>query len=324
MFKNNIQLAISILLVSVSGFSQSKTPQFEKSLRPEVYMGMCNLKDLANSSNIKKWTYVRENLNGIWVNGAATGKENIIKIVKSIKTRNALFIAPLSARNPFEIKNSFLLYYNALTDAGLVFNKPGLVLVNDYLSKKGQDPLRYYDDGDIALTDAYVNGLKQNKNGDIFGDRYYITTRHGPFMLGVYKSEKDPNNILIGKGYGTFLDAKGSAYERDAKELSHETKYKQSYIQAFNIAHENNKEFIWLCPRGNNGTAEELIQGLKDCYEWMEKNKVFPDKIVIINYSRKEDMLPMFPMLNLADENKTPATFTGALYWAIKQYEKNH
>jgi hypothetical protein len=323
MYKTYITLINLVLFISVFGFSQSKIPQFENSLKPEVYMGMCNLKDLANSSDAKKWTYVREHVNGIWVNGASTGKDNLVKIVKSIKTRNALFIGPLSGRNPFEVKPSFMIYYNALIDAGLVFNKPGLVLVNDYLSKKGKDPLRYYYDGDIDLTDTYVNALKQNKHGNIFGDRYYITTRHGPFMLGVYKSEKDPNNVLIGKGYGTFLDSKGSAYERDAKELSHQLKYKQSYIQAFNLAHENNKEFIWLCPRGNNGTAEELIQGLKACYEWMEADKVFPDKIVIINYSRKEAKLDMFPMIDMKNLNNTPATFTGALYWAIKEFEKN-
>jgi hypothetical protein len=45
----------------------------------------CNAKNLVNTRNFNKWTYVRQNLNRIWLYGAATGKENLVKTVKSLK-----------------------------------------------------------------------------------------------------------------------------------------------------------------------------------------------------------------------------------------------
>lgn len=302
----------------------SKVPQFSVSSKPEVYMGMPNIKELANPETLNDWTYVREHLNGLWLNGAGTGQNNVVNITQSVTTRNFIFVAPLTQRDPtFELSGGFYNFHNALLDEGVIFENPGLAVVNDYITKQASNPLRYYTDGDMALATNFLENNNPSGLGNPFGQRFYITTRHGSFDKKIFNSKKNASDPIVGQSYKTALDATGIVYERDAKELSITQKYKESFIQAFNLAHENNKDFVWLCPRGNNGTVEELIEGLKDSYEWMEENKVFPNKIVLANYTREENTLPMFPMIDETEASKVPETFTGILYWLIKQYETN-
>jgi hypothetical protein len=307
----------------VSDGSISKTPEFEKVLKPEVYMGMPNISELANQATNQDWTYVRENLNGLWLNGAGTGLNNIVKITQSVTTRNMIFVAPLNQRDPtFELGGGYYNFYNGLIDEGLVIENPGLAVVNDYITKQASNPLRYYFDGDMALVTNFLENNNPSGLGNPFGQNFYLTTRHGSFLKKIFNSVKT-SDPLVGQSYQTALDASGIVYERDAKDLSTTQIYKESYIQAFNLAHANGKDFVWLCPRGNDGTVEELIQGLKDSYVWMAANKVFPNKIVLANYTREENPLPMFPMIDTTNPDVTPSSFTGILYWLIKQYETN-
>ncbi len=321
--KHKLVLTLATLVANY-GFSQSKTPLFQNSLKPEVYMGMPNISDLANTADFDKWTYVRENLNGLWINGAGTGQSNIITITKAVTTRNFIFIAPLTQRTPtFVLGGGFYNFHQGFLDAGIIFNNPGLAVVNDYISKSAKDPLRYYFDGDMNLVTDYLNNNNPNGQPSPFGQNYYITTRHGSYLADIFNPVKSATDPLVGQSYQTALDSKGIVYERDAKDLSLTQAYKDSYIQAFNLAKANGKDFIWLCPRGNDGTTEELVQGLKDSYIWMATNKVFPNKLVLANYTREENPLAMFPMIDPNDSSITPSTFTGILYWAIKQYQTN-
>jgi hypothetical protein len=83
----------------------------------------------------------------------------------------------------------------------------------------------------------------------------------------------------------------------------------------------NNKEFIWLCPRGNAGSHRDFLNGLVQTYSWMESNQIYLDKIVIINYTRQQTPFSIFPVLSAT--NKSAITFTGALYWATEKYLGN-
>jgi hypothetical protein len=299
-------------------------PLFENTLRPEVFMGMPNIQDLALPERLEDWTYVRENLNGLWLNGAGTGQARVVTIAQSVSTRKYIFVAPLAQRDPtFKLSGGYYNFYNGILDVGLIFENPQLAVVNDYITKEGNNPQRYYMEGDLASTTTFLENNNPSSLGNPFGQNFYLTTRHGSFLKKIFNNKKVSSNVLVGQSYQTMLKSKGIVYERDAKELSINKSYQNSYIQAFNLAHEHDKDFVWLCPRGNNGTVEELIQGLKDSYAWMLTNKVFPDKFVLANYTREENTLPMFPMLDPDNPNITQGTFTGMLYWAIKEYEKN-
>lgn len=306
------------------GYSQSKTPEYVNPLKPEVYMGMPNLKDLAATEDLDKWTYIQDHLNGFWVNGAGTGKDRILDIVGPCASRNFIFVAPLTQRDPtFELSGGYYTFYNAMVDSGITVNEPSLAVVNDYITKQASNPQRYYMDGDLPSTTTFLENNNPSGLGSPFGERYYLTTRHGSFVKDIFNPISDPNDELVGQSYNTMLQASGIVYERNPKHLSENDNYKESYIQAFNMAHEYGKDFVWLCPRGNDGTVEELIQGLKDSYAWMAQNKVFPDKFVLANYTREENPLAMFPMIDPNDPEVTPPTFTGILYWAINEYKTN-
>jgi hypothetical protein len=201
--------------------------------------------------------------------------------------------------------------------------------VNDYISKQGKDPARYYCDGFFPKAVEYLKRtLTPGKNP--FGRRLFITTRNGQFANNVYDKSFNENQpeSLKGRAFSTMLyAAQGGGFVYEADFVGMLEHHQERYILAYNRARELGAKLIWLCPRGHEGTAEEYSENMVKAYAWLEKNKLFPDEIVIIHYSRTAaageiDYLNMLPMINAQDPSRpAPGSFTGALYWAIKQRE---
>jgi hypothetical protein len=293
-------------------------------------MGMAYIPKLADVDP-NKWTYVRENLDGLWLNAAGTGIGDLEKLASKIKTRRYYFICPVS-KLEFDDKGSLLDVEFRLAFYDRFKNEtkdPCLVLVNDYITKSGKAPERYYCDN--FLPKAIEHLEKEYTAGkNPFGRRLFITTRNGQFANDVYDKtfDKSAPKSLKGRAFSTMQYAAqggGIVYETDFFGILGD--HQERYIEAFNRARELGAKLVWLCPRGHQGTPQEYSKAMVDAYAWMRKNQLFPDEIVIIHYSRTAatgtiDYLDMLPMVNEADPSlPAPGSFTGALYWAIKQRE---
>ena len=320
-----------VKLSDITEQPSSDVGRFSNAIPPKVLMGLAHVPHLADVDP-NDWTYVREHLEGVWMNLALTGSDRAKKILTSLKTRDYYFIAGVSAVN-YDSKGTLL---NVTLGIGGVYNtfkdmaiEPRLVMVNDYVSKNGGDESRYYGPGYVDAAKKYVLSVLGNNP---FGNRFYITTRAGHFSSSVYDKTYDPQKTgpLKGRAFSTMQDVSGEggfAYERAAIDiLSPENK--KAYIQSFNRSRELGAELLWLCPRGQTGQAKAATDGLVNAYKWFAENKIFPDKIVITAYSRTAKAggipyLSMTPMINPKDPDLiADGSFTGALYWCIKQREK--
>ncbi len=304
--------------------------RYQNDLPPKVLMGLAHIPTLSDVDP-KDWTYVRDNLDGVWMNLSLTGVGDSKKIISTLKTRDFYFIAPIS-----DVKYDSLGKLQSISvGTGMYDNfkdivkTPRLVIVNDYVSKLGSDPLRYYGEGYL---DATRKTILKDLGKDPFEHRYYLTVRAGHFSSSVYDKTYDPQKTgpLKGRAFSTMQEASaggGFAYERSALEILSPNN-RDTYLQAFNRSRELGAELLWLCPRGQEGEAKEATDALVKAYKWFAENRVFPDKIVIINYSRtaKEGEIPylsMTPMINPKNPDlPAEGSFTGSMYWAIKQREK--
>ncbi len=307
----------------------SKIGRYKSSTPPKVLMGFASIPDLADVPR-NEWTYVREHLDGLWFNAAGTGIKDLRKLVDNIKTRKYYFIGPvdkleLDSQGKLLDVSFKLNFFQHFGDKAV---DPSLVLVNDYITKKGKDPHRYYCDGFFPKAIEFLE--KQTGGRNPFDRRLFITTRNGQFLNNVYDKtfdERDPAS-LKGRAFSTMLYAAqggGLVYETDFFGLLDH--HQEKYIQCFNRARELGAKFVWLCPRGHEGTPTEYSGAMVNAYQWLAKNQLFPDEIVIIHYSRTAaageiKYLDMLPMVNQRNPSlPAPGSFTGAMYWAIKQRE---
>lgn len=310
--------------------------RFSNKMPPKVLLGLAQIPQLADVDTAD-WTYVREHLDGIWANAANTGVDNAVSISKSVNTENYFFIGSIQEVNYGNGLLESLKYtlntglYNGMSEKA---KKPKAVFVNDYITKDGNDSLRYYGEGYLQ---AAIDWTRKNyfDGENPFNNGLYITVRTGQFNKKVYNKTYNPATTgpLVGRAFSTMKEAcesgGGVVWERAPQDFMApgEEDNQLTYIQAFNRAHELGGEFIWLMPRGNVGTPEDHTNNLVKAYQWFEENEIFPDKIVVIGYSRAAadgeiDYLAMLPMINPTNPD-LPAlgSFTGTMYWCIKQRE---
>ena len=81
-----------VKLSDITEIPSSAVGRFSNAIPPKVLMGLAHVPNLADVDP-NDWTYVREHLEGVWMNLSLTGTDDAKKILTSLKTRDYYFIA---------------------------------------------------------------------------------------------------------------------------------------------------------------------------------------------------------------------------------------
>lgn len=276
------------------------TAQADKK-RPMVMIGLCNVRDLAEKKRADEWKYVRENLDGIWLNGAGTGAERMGTIIGLVETRNATLIQGIKDHDPVVFNGSAEKWYDWAKKEKIDLKYSGMSIVNDY------DPdQREMLAGDMAAAErAHVPK---------YTPRVFMNVRGRNFDKDSIKNKKSPLHQLIN-------NSDGVVYEIGAYRMASGKIWTSRYYVCHKYVKDKDKLVYWLVPRGVEGTPAEYLSSLKKSYDMLKREDRMPDAIILINYGTK----PMLEALPECDKNgEAVVSLTGTAYWLIKQIEKDY
>lgn len=273
--------------------------------RPRVFLAMHGANSLAKSDVDDQWTYVRENLDGMWTNGVGISMEEMVEIWRKIKTR--VLIQPTVCKT--EQCN-----WNDGGSVNLQRKYPDIKLEREALALyKNNSTYWAADDVEVAYKE-YVDktGVAPEEQWRLFKN-IYSGWGSKPFADIEYNSDAVPLNPnaqhVFDTAKGTFVEASSSYFR-----VAH---VPNGLHNAWRRTHANgNRPFIWFQGAGD-GTAETWFQATKNEYFFLEANNIFKphDVIMLMNYGGGIVNTP-----ELDPKTGEPAdSVTGILYWLLHQ-----
>jgi len=273
-------------------------------VRPRVFMGLTGSNFLADSDGTvdEQWTYVRQNLDGIWGNNANVTAEEEASLWCKIATRtlitewDAVPDGPDAGWVPVGIFS------------GAQAAHPDLVINREAISFWPPSPSSWE-----GVTIASANAE-------------YVTNTSVPAweLYGSVYTGWQPQEFatpLDGGAEQAFDQAGGTAFECPLDACLGGAIYQD----AFNIItaiHAQGKPFVWFASNNTVPPRPDWPTVFKNTYNYFSMMGLWQpnDVVMIINYDLPDSGTGGFPPVpeTLADGGDAP-TVTGMLYWALHQ-----
>ena len=268
--------------------------------RPRVFMAMHGANRLAPPKLDDEWTYVRENLDGIWENNTDISLEEMAAIYRKVNTRTMILeLAGANNRGVHPVERFSKMQQQ---NPDIVLNREAVAIYNNPASK--------WRANDIPRAKAeYVtnpNAPEWMKFKHVYGGfqpKQFLLPEDNP-----KEPTLDQTNAraVIDQIDGGFAEC-GSDRCR-----AHFQRALYSFIEQLR---EGDRPFIWFT--GTFDDPEDWFKGMKQTYFRLEADDMLrPDDIVmLINYEGGFDSTP-------ETSKKYPdgaPTATGMLYWLLHQ-----
>jgi len=247
--------------------------------RPDVLMGLSliNLKSQQRMAEGKDWEFVRDNLNGFWLNSAGTNDAG--SIIKKAKSKRVMFAIGVDNHYPLSFNGSIKRQTGIANKNSL--EPIGANVVVDYVPK-GQ--AKYLLSGEMKETRERFRVRGSVEEGtELYIHNFFPNTRHGDW------ARADPDANLE----HTLEHSDGVVYEQNPITLMQGDYYYNRFKNAVIYARKRGKPIIWLAPVGTK--LDGWDSRMRAAYARMKEDNILPDTFVPINYSRNGTGMPILP-----------------------------
>ena len=254
-----------------------RSPAIEVGKRPRIFMSIHGTAGLMNDSSDARWTFVRQNIDGIWYNAAGVGDSLCAVLIRKLKTRKTI-----------QIFNSNV----PSSDAS------GVRTVN---LQKAHPDIKLI----LEAHAFYMTGLDNWQTGQVDSVRNLLVDSDSPWRAPQVMAGF-PHNAFTGTtgvvapllqpGYAPAL-----ANFQSADLIFQETRILQDAVNGIRMAHKAGKPFLWFMGSGSG------LENAKRLYAALEPDLREDDRVMIINYG---DTLQAVP-------ESDSTTYTGILKWLL-------
>jgi hypothetical protein len=274
---------------------------------PRVFLALHGTQEVLSGDKDEQWSYVRNNLDGIWGNGAKMTLDDQVKIWHKVKTRNVISEVDFPD-NP----NDKLPSVEALAGASTV--DPSIKMNREAVAMHTSDPKTWEGRDFDDVMERYVTG------SDIPAAYRYKTIYTGwnvrnwvdpALNAKIAEINAEP---ITGRAATIHEQATGQFVECGHGFCARERGgHAEGLERAIRSSHAKNEPFIWFTSPGPDG--EPQVENFKGAYNLLKSKGLWRtnDAVVMINYQGE------FPMLPETVNGQPANTVTGMLYWALKQ-----
>ncbi|MGL5828384.1 MAG: hypothetical protein ACRC0L_02295 [Angustibacter sp.] len=266
---------------------------------PRVFMSMHGNNVLADKSDTdEQWTYVRENLDGIWGNNADVSSETQIRMWQKLRTRNVISIDTVPA-GP-EASRTFQRFGERGTPEGQTSGR--IKLNREAIALYTHEPSDWVGDSVAEARAVHASPSMKYPYKRVYtgwGMRNFLPADTASKN---YAPITDDIDQVLDDGDGAFVECMQTVCTQGGD-------FTDSFNTAMDRMHRQNKPIIFFwSPSGGISAFKANYTTLLKQRKWRTN-----DIVMIINYNGKYPVLPQ-------TVNGEPAdTVTGMLYWALQQ-----
>ncbi len=265
--------------------------------RPRVFIALHGNNELANNAALDGlWTYVRQNVHGIWGNDANISFDESAKLIRKLNTRNFIKEAPLpSGTSGFTPLADYMGVPRLYPD--IVLNPEAIAL---YTSDPSRWNVRTVAQAEAIYTDP--TAPDHQRFGAVYTgwQPYNFDPTHARYLYA-------NNNAVLAfrSSKGTFVECLLTACNSG--------KNGAGVRKAIRETHVRGRPFIWFASN-NSGSAGWLAK-FQGSYNAIAAEGLWrsDDVVMIINYGG------VYPKVPEAVGGVAADTATGLAYWAIQQ-----
>lgn len=269
--------------------------------RPRVFMAFHGTNALANNSSLdSQWSFVRQNLDGLWGNNAAISGDEIARVTNKVDTRQ------LITESDFRGSSFFVETYDYVEriDPRIDFEREALTFYTSEPSRWDGDTIAAarvavdrasYGAGDDKYTNVFTGWQPQNFYTD-------IVRQYPPIPAGS-SAER-----AVFEGDGIFVEC--------PHDVCNGVEYEDGFFRAMRIARQTNQKFVWLASRLPGQPQAGWLQEFQTMYNRVSAEGLWRpgDIVVVIAYGGQ---YPIVPERNA--NGHAADTTTGIMYWALSQ-----
>ena len=269
--------------------------------RPRVFMAFHGTNVLANNSSLDpQWSYVRQNLDGLWGNNAAISGDEIVRLVNKVDTRQLV-------TESFHQNSSFFVEtydYVERRDPRIDFEREAITFYSDQpgiwngktiADARAAVERADYGTGDDPYTGVYTGWQPQNfyPNGE--GSRPPI------------RSGSSAERALL-EGDGVFVEC--------PNDVCNGVVYEDGFFRAMRTARQTGQKFVWLASRPPGSPQSGWLAEFQTMYNRVSAEGLWRpgDIIVVIAYNGQYPTVP-----EAVGNGNAADTTTGLMYWALNQ-----
>ncbi|MGL5865440.1 MAG: hypothetical protein ACRCYX_06130 [Dermatophilaceae bacterium] len=269
---------------------------------PRVFMAPHGANQLAADSGLdSQWTFVRENLDGIWGNATGLSRDEQIQLFKKVTTRNVITEVGLGEPGTVNVAGD----WGATGDYGWLEEGIGSKINRQGIAFYTDDPARWSGRSIAEAKQKYITNPKNPL------ERYdAVYTGWNTQNFGPNKPAMTPeSNAAISQADGMFVECNND-------HCAPGTGLGDELRKAIKINRDANKPFIWFtAPADAADSGSGFLKNFQESYNALRAEGLWRenDVVMIINYEGKYPAVP-------ETVNGQPAdTITGTLKWALEQ-----
>ena len=300
--------------------------------RPLVFMGLSNLSndnyDMVVAAE-KGWSFVSQNIDGIWMNYANTeskytekNKKWPCQVLNATKAKSVILVTNMTDDNDKEVNpyvtnnavrniiTSMRNYDNRYDTGYTSLNVVGSSIVTDYIEQHPVWTKTYLDD-----VKKYYGNLAEFELPDMSVPLWPSTRVNWWGETGPHEDYLD----IVNASNGVVLESaplKFLADHEDYKSAEYSPAIAGRQLAAMKNCVQwcraNGKPVVWLAPKGD---TQKYLDTMKKTWELFEDNACQPDAVVVINYEPGENNNYKFG----PERNGTASTntLTGVARWLM-------
>ena len=268
--------------------------------RPRVFMAMHGSNRLAKPDFDDNWTYVRENLDGIWENNTDISFDEMAAIYRKVNTRTMILEQAGSNKRDLHPVERFSVMQQQNPDIELI--REAVALYKNPASEWNADDIPKAKAEYVTNPDVPSWMKFQHVYGG-FQPKQFLLPEDNPSEPTLDQTEA---SVVMDQIDGGFAEC-GSDRCRGH--------FKRALYNFIMQLREDSRPFIWFT--GTFDEPDDWFKGMKQQYYMLESDDMLrPDDIVmLINYHGLFDSTPE----TTKDELDGAATATGILYWLLNQ-----
>ncbi len=273
---------------------------------PRVFLALHGAQEVVSDDKDEQWSYVRNNLDGIWNNSAKMTVEDQVKIWNKVKTRNTISEVDFPADPNAKLPSATGLAAASKEDPSIKLNREAVAMYTSdpkrWDGRSFNDVVKQYVTGSDVPVEYRYKAIYTGWSARNWVDPT-LSAKHADISQGTITGQAA---TIQEQAAGQFVECGHGAC---AKEGPHA----EGLERAIRSSHAKNEPFIWFTSPGPDG--EPQVQNFKDTYNLLKSKGLWRsnDAVVMINYRGD------FPMLPETVNGQPANSVTGMLYWALKQ-----
>ncbi len=268
--------------------------------RPRVFMALHGNNQIANDPGLdSQWSFVRENVDGIWGNPVGMDAGEIGRLINKVDTRQFIAEAALPpAGTPIEVPT---FEYVEQQNPGLFLRREGVAFYTDQPS--------LWDGRSVAGIRGKIPLVGPQRKP--LYDHVYTGWQPYNFLNTDSRSIRPGSSAdrALDDGDGLFVECPSRACAEPQNGLG------PNFRAAIQEAHANGRPFIWFASRPPSLTGSGWLQQFQMTYNSIRDAGLWRrgDIVMVISYDGS------YPIVPETVDGQPADTIMGSIYWALKQ-----